>query len=529
MSKRLLILVSILLLSLFLVSCGGSTSNGTGSSGSASSKPERSRVLNYTFGAKIGGLNIFRNNGPMEIIGHEFNFDALFYSDHSGGEYRPMLATSWESDPEGYWWIFHLREGVKWHDGEPFTADDVVYTYNHLKELGSESNVFITYMPVLDRAEKIDDFTVKIYFTQPYPLAKTGFRCVYIIQEKLHRQLGDDAYFLPENIVGTGSWILTEWIDGQYVHFVKNPDRWDKEYDSYFDEVYYWQLNEPSSIVAAMISGDIDLYAPQGGISGDFVPLFDQAKDRIDIQVIETSMIQFMTLQMTDGKPFSNQYLREAASLAVNRQEIIDNIWGLGQLPKGYLHPSVPGATLNPDYARYDPERAAQLVAEYYDGTPLHIIGSAVHMRAEDVSLALADYLTKVGFVVGEVYNGEGTTATTRRRDGDYDIFLSSVAIPDGLPSRHWNTLLSDTSGTDNKDEVLFGYIREFNQQMDEARRLELTGLITDRIMEVYAPHVVIGTSDVYYAIEKGIVGHEFFADGMTNMSWISYDPSLVQ
>ena len=99
-----------------------------------------------------------------------FAYESLIYSPHDGSGYQPYLAKSWDIDPEGMHWTFHLRDDVTWSTGDPLTADDVVYSVERFINGAPELSWKSQYLPAASYAEKIDDYTVKIGFTAPSPM-----------------------------------------------------------------------------------------------------------------------------------------------------------------------------------------------------------------------------------------------------------------------------------------------------------------------------------------------------------------------
>ena len=138
----------------------------------------------------------------------------------------PELATSWEASPDGKIWTFDLREGVRWQDGEPFTAADVVFTYTYIIE--NDLTAFTSYTNNIEKVEALDDVTVKMTCSKP----KANMLRLWIpilpehIWSKVPGERAGKDYINKPPIVGTGPFQTVEVKKGSYIKLVKNPDYW---------------------------------------------------------------------------------------------------------------------------------------------------------------------------------------------------------------------------------------------------------------------------------------------------------------
>ncbi|MDR0469868.1 MAG: ABC transporter substrate-binding protein, partial [Peptococcaceae bacterium] len=236
MSKRILILISVIIALIMLVGCGNSSSPGAGTPGSGtpgtgspgsgspgtgspnsgatgttSTGPERSRTVRI--GASVPTqLDPHNVTGMGDMIAHAATYEPLIRSnniDPDGDFYLPYLAERWDVDPAGMYWTFFLRKGVTFSNGYPFNADDVVYSINRILDNRDELVWYGQNGTDLKSAEKIDDYTVKVNFVKPFPLAGNSFRVLPMISKTAHEKYGDEIFFNPDNecyALGTGPW-----------------------------------------------------------------------------------------------------------------------------------------------------------------------------------------------------------------------------------------------------------------------------------------------------------------------------------
>ena len=188
----------------------------------------------------------------------------------------PDLATSWETSSDGKTWTFHLREGVKWQDGEPFTADDVAFTYNYIvdNQMGALSSL-TTY---ITEAVAIDDLTVEIRCSKPKANMITTW--IPILPEHVWSKVSPKAagasYQNKPPIVGTGPFQTVEVKKGDYVRMVANPTFWGQK--PTIDEILFVTYQNPDTMTQDLIAGTLD--AAWGIPSAQFAKLAVRAGHR---------------------------------------------------------------------------------------------------------------------------------------------------------------------------------------------------------------------------------------------------------
>ena len=545
MSKRIVVICSVVLMLVMLFGCGSpaasnpgagtaapnATSNPSGPSDPGTpAGPERSKIVNIAFSEKPRTMDPHNSTDQGSETAVRMCYETLIYSDHLGQGYHPMLAESWEIAPDGTYWTFKLRQGVTFNNGEPFDADDVVCTFERLIERGDELGQAMTQWADLESVEKIDQYTVRVNYTQPYPVAGNAYRGTYIIPNEAYEEYGDDLFNL-QYMYGTGPWIMEEWVDGQYAHYTKNPNYWDKEnYDPYFEEVYIRHVSEPSTAVAAHLTGDIDVYCPSGGIDHDLLPLYNGTEQTTEIFGMNTNFNMYMQFQMKEGSPWTDFDVRRAFNASIDRQLIIDAVLGGGKMPIGIYAEGVVGYDNTIDPYEYDPELARQLLADSsYDGREIELMSYPNMPKAEEVCLSIADMANQVGFNM-TVKVEESGVFNTRRQTGEYDVFAGHVAFPDGMCYRQLNTnILNDVYKNNYKNEELFDAVRHYNTEMDDALRNGYAQQANRLIRDELAPQTVFAHLNVTYARNYGVVGVDFYPDGMFNFAKVDYDPADVR
>ena len=180
---------------------------------------------------------------------------------------KASLATSWEVSDDSRKYVFHLRRGVKWHDGKPFTSADVAYSIQMLRQVHPRAKT--TFANVTDVATP-DPYTVVITLSKPAPYLIKAFSSSETPIVPKHIYEGTDVLTNPANNapIGTGPFRFVKWVRGSYVEYVRNDDYWDKG-KPWLDRIVVKVINDPAARTIAFEDGSVDL-------SGDSpVPLSD--------------------------------------------------------------------------------------------------------------------------------------------------------------------------------------------------------------------------------------------------------------
>jgi len=241
---------------------------------------------------------------------------------------KPVLATDWTSLEGGKIWEFKLRKGVKFHDGTPFNAEAVKYSFGRLIGIGLGPSKW--FADVIEEVQVVDDYTVKFILKRPYFLFP-GLLSVmdgpYIVSPtafKAHATTDDPwaKEWTKSNIVGTGPYIFDEWVHGQYITVVKNKDYWGGWEGKHFDKIMFKIVREPGSRKMGLITGALD-YAEDIV----YTDIADIEKDpNVNVHVYPTTQL-WMVHMNNQRPPLNDVRLRKALSWAFPYKDAIDFIF----------------------------------------------------------------------------------------------------------------------------------------------------------------------------------------------------------
>lgn len=346
-------------------------------------------------------------------------YDTLFSTPYVD-EPQPLLATSAEQSVRNSTWVVKLRDGVTWHDGAPFTAQDVVFTYELYRDgAPNRWTHHASQTPNMKRVEALDDLTVRITCAQPCPtLADITLADLPILPKHIWEKVEDRATF-DGAAVGTGPYRVQRHVSGERYELASNT--------RYFagkpvaDRLILSVIPEPSAAFLALRSGQID--AVSSPIPPQLVESFE-ANSAID--VIKATPFSDAELVFNMGRePFDSTALRRAVMLAIDKDELLQTVLlGRGISGSvGWPHPRSPWTGKNPPMP-FDPAQARRLIArENLAGTKLEILvpqQDQVVVRATE--LVAAD-LRAVG-LEPSIRAMDQPSISARTKKGDFDAYV---------------------------------------------------------------------------------------------------------
>ncbi len=321
-------------------------------------------------------------------------FDSLVFQ-NDDLEIEPALAESWEVSDDGTEYTFYLREGVEFHNGEPFNADAVVYSWERGRAEGMQ---WRTYWNRAEEVEAIDEYTVVVRTDEPDVLLLTSMAQHWnMVPPEYAEEVGVDEF--SRNPVGTGPFKFVEWVQEERVVMERNENYW-REGLPHLDRVVFRPIPESATRVAAIQTDEIDIVnqldyeQAQQLERGTGIEVITYPLDRV-------FYVTFNNLTSGVGEPTEDVRVRRAMNYAVDIEAIINALFG------GYAEPATGLLTrFNLGYDEtidpypYDPDRARELLAEagYEDGFSMGFAApSGVYSHFEEVVEAIQGYLAEVG------------------------------------------------------------------------------------------------------------------------------------
>ena len=404
MRRKFYLLVAALLSIFLFVSCGGSKEE-------TAKKGGVKDTLVVANGADAKSLDPHAtNDAPSSRVTVQI-YDRLVEQDDNMN-IVPSLAESWEQ-PDGMTTIFHLKKGIKFHNGDELKASDVKFSLDRMKASPQVSHIIGT----VDKIEVIDDYTVKIITSEPFGalLNHLTHPTAAIMSEKAVKAAGDSYGQHP---VGTGPYKFVSWQSGDKITLEANPD--------YFlgvtpiKNVVFRPVTEASNRTIGIETGELDLAYDIEGL--------DREKLRNDDSIVfleEPSFgIDYIGFN-TRKAPFDNVKVRQAIATAINADDFITAVYkGSGEKANSLIGPKVFGYTTEAKAWEYNVEKAKQLLAEagYPNGFKAKIwINENVERR--DIAIILQAQLKEIGIDM-KIETLEWGTYLQKTAQGEHQALL---------------------------------------------------------------------------------------------------------
>ena len=306
-------------------------------------------------------------------------------------EYEPGLATSWKALNDTTW-EFKLRRGVKFHNGEPLTAEDVKYSFDRVTEPGKEKKKSPQYgnIRAIKEVRIVDPDTIHIATDKPFPLLLERLVYFCIVPKKHIEKVGDDA-FGASAPVGTGPWKFVEWKRDQYIRLEAFDGYWRGKPP--FKYLVVRAIPEVATQIAEIKTGGVDLIR---SVSADILP---ELKAHPQTYVSSAPILRVHQVEFDMRvPPFDKKLVRQAANYAIDKQALIQKIMGgLGTQVATVVQPPAFGFDPEVKPYPYDPKKAKALLAQagYPNGVDITIHSAFTEFRP--VFEAMAQMLTEAG------------------------------------------------------------------------------------------------------------------------------------
>jgi peptide/nickel transport system substrate-binding protein len=415
------------------------------------------------------------------LVEHDKNFQRI-----------PLLATAWRIVAPTVW-EFDLREGVTFHDGSPFTAEDVVFSFHRAETNTASPANFARNLKEVQSVEILGPHKIRIHTYSPAPLLLDKIGTLPIISHIAGEGMETEDYNSGKAAIGTGQYKFVRWVRGDRLEMAANENYWGEKPE--FGHVTYRFISNNAARIAALLSGDVDII--------ENVPPTDleTIKSRGGFTIsqglttrlthIQVDAVRDQSTWVTDNKgkpldvnPLKDARVREAISLMIDRDLLVNRIAnGLG-MPAGQVVPPGLGGydpDLTPD--PYDPARAKQLLTEagYPNGFGLTIHSTNDRFPEDSASLqALAQFFTRGGLTINSVDSVPFSVILQMQKDRKLSLFQyayngccanASTFLTNMMMTNDPKTGTGASNRTLYSDPKFDALMNEALQEMDEDRR----------------------------------------------------------
>jgi peptide/nickel transport system substrate-binding protein len=383
---------------------------------------------------EVGAQSYNPIKSPMLNTATGMIFDRLVEQD-ADLSFHPHLAESWEEAADGMSWVFHLKKGVSFHNGEPFNANTIPAWLELFKE---GDNAYMT--EAVDKVEVVDDYTVKFVMKHADPnlLYNLSSTFMAVPEPKTYKALGDK--FGVTEAIGTGPFKLESFTVGSETVLTRNDAyTWGSPLSqnagpAKIEKLTFREIAEESTAFLELKTGGVDMLL---GVPNDFLgELKSEAK--VATLTMPGREVAYMPINVTSA-PFTDIRVREAAAKAINQEEILAAVYGgVGSVADSFLISALPESKVDPKYLiKYDPARANPLLDEAgwkmaadgvraKDGAPLSV---TLWTQSDTVFKRLAEVvqgeLKAVG-IAAEISTFDSSTIRDQYKSGKQQLAVRS-------------------------------------------------------------------------------------------------------
>ena len=396
-------------------------------------QPQRGAVLTAVHWPEPTVLNTAVNSGFAAAFISTKLLEGLVEYDRKGKPV-PQLAESWSISPDGLAVTFHLRSGVKWHDGSAFTSDDVKFSVEIWKKFHSRGRLIYANVTQIDTPNPL---TVTLHLSHPAPAIMASLNSFTSPVMPRHIYEGKDFLSNPasQRPIGTGPWLFKEWQRGSYIILDRNPNYWQPG-RPYPDRLVVRYLPDPAARAAVLETGEAQLGVRTPVALNDVrrlaaLPNIGTTTDGYEY------FAPIVTTQFNNARPpFDNVLVRKAVAFAMNRELIVRNVWfGLGKVATGPIASTSEYYTADVEKHPYDPKKAEALLEQAghkkdaagvrlkltYEVSPL----GSEYLRLGEV---LKQELARVGIAIELRTQDNASSSRRLYTDYDFDFFTAYIA-----------------------------------------------------------------------------------------------------
>lgn len=555
MKKKIsLMLAAALTAGLALTGCGGSKTSDTTDNTAGAENESTAEVKGVdvdTTGYLVAALNADIQTADVQKTSKDYEvpfniFDRLVdveVGTDGNSKIVPSLAESWDISDDGLKYTFHLRQGVKFHNGNDFTAEDVAYTFHRMLTVeGGVNTEFIDQIKgadellagetdTLEGVEVVDDYTIKVTLKEPFAgfLASISSPGVSIYDSEATEAAGDQFGMDPAVTVGTGPFEFSSWSFNNQLVLTRNEDYWKGA--SGLPGVVIKIIPDTETQSMMFESGELDILD------------LDYAADSVDRftetypdQIVQGPRVGIVYFTMNFNKePFQDVRVRKAVQMSIDRQAILDALYGgRGQVEQGIFPHGLIGFNPDQEEIKYDPEAAKALLAEagYADGFDMEI--AADSSASDTMTMALeivSDQLAEVG-IRAEIKNYDESTWLETRKSGELGSFMSTWSADYNDPDNFIYTFFGNEEKTrirsiNYPDTEVMERVAKARTIVNEDERLAEYKALEEKIIHEDAAWVPMFSRLHLFAVSKRVQGFTPLWSGLSDQ--LFYNISLSE
>lgn len=443
--------------------------------------------------------------------------EGLVTSSDDGQEIIPAVADTWEISEDGLTYTFHIRDGIKFSNGEDVTIEDCIYSIERAKDTDGP---WIGMLDMIATMEDGGDNNLVITLNTPSPsfLSTLAMFSSGIMSKAYCEEVGEEG--ISENPIGTGPFILSQWDKGEKMVFTANPYYWEEGCPK-VDEIDMVIVEDDNTRIMQLQSGQIDIATQVPYSRIDEL----KAMDNLEVSLYDSTDVKFIIVNC-QNEYLSDKKVRQALSLATDKEAINNAVYfGYGEIAETFISSAAPHYNADLPKSTVDVEAAKALLAEagYADGFELSMEVGSGDSAYLQIATMLQEEWAQIGVTL-DIQQIDTATARENWKNGDYDVYISYMTsdMTDtselaGLwcikdQANCWRSYWDDEDQAKAEELCI-----KANGEMDEAARLadygEMQAVVADAVPViplVYAPFTFVTTDKISGAAQTPLGIYNF-------------------
>ena len=503
-------------------------------------EPVEGDWLIYHIGAEPGTLNpIVATDAYESVINGGNIYETLIERDNATLELKPLLAESWEISEDKLTYTFKIRQGVKWHDGAPFTSADIVFSYKTIMDPKVDAPQLRSYYQEIRDVEAIDDYTVKFTYARPYFLALEFCGGMPIVPKHIFENGDFNTNPAGRKPVGTGPFKFVKWTTGREVVLEKNPDYWGEK--PHLNRIVFRIITDSSVALQVLKRQELDVASltPIQWEKQTNSPDFKKHFDKFSYFTPNYSYIGW-----NSKRPFfADKRVRTALTHLVNRELILDKVmYGLGAIVTNPFYINSPEYDKSIEPIPYDPAAARKLLEEAgwvdhdndgirdKDGVKFsfEFLIPGGSETGEKIATILKEELDGIGIDM-TIRKTEWAVFTTRLNERNFDAVTLAWSMGiESDPYQIWSSTQAEAGSNfiGFKNAETDKLIEEARKEFDRDKRIELYRQFSEIIHEEQ-PYTFLFCRKATVAVNKRFENVTVYPLGIEPTEW--YVPLPLQ
>lgn len=501
--------------------------------GSRPSEPAEGDWLIYHLGAEPATLNPVTATDAYEGVVNGGNiYETLLKRDNETLELVPLLAESWTISDDKLTYTFKIREGVKWQDGVPFTAGDIVFSYETIMNPKVDAPQLRSYYQEIKDVVALDEHTVRFTYARPYFLALEFCGGIPIVPKHIFEKGDFNTNPAGRSPVGTGPFRFVKWATGREIVIEKNNDYWGEK--PHLNKIVFRIITDPSVALQVLKRQELDVASltPIQWERQTGSPDFEKNFDKFSYYTPNYSYIGW-----NSARPyFSDKRVRTAMTYLVNRDLILNKImFDLGAVVTNPFYINSPEYDKDIEPIPYDPAQAAGLLDEAgwtdHDGDGIRdkdgvkfafeflIPGGSE--TGEKIATILKEELDKMGISM-DIRKTEWAVFTSRLNDRKFDaVTLAWSMGVESDPYQIWSSTQAESGSNfvGFKNAEADRLIEQARQEFDRAKRIELYRKFSEIVHEEQ-PYTFLFCRKATVAVAKRFENVTVYPLGVDPLEW---------